>query len=83
MKVVIYEVSGSVMLINSGESASVESLIMEGGKRVPAGVSFWIVDANSLPDEPQETWILDASDMGIPVGIGGTYVEKAEEMVSD
>lgn len=56
------------------------TLLETGQRDVPAGIQFWIVDPAELPiDEPTESWELDAAALGKPDGIGGTYVEKAEE----
>lgn len=51
-----------------------------GQRDVPSGIQFWIVDPSELPmDEPTEAWELNTDTLGDPSGIGGTYVEKAEE----
>ena len=38
-------------------------------KDVPAGKKFAIVDASTLPDAPQETWVINESDL--TDGVGG------------
>jgi len=38
-------------------------------KDTPAGKPFKIIDASELPDAPQETWVVDESDL--TDGVGG------------
>lgn len=43
-----------------------------GQKDVPAGVLFWIVDADTIPTERtfRDAWQLDVASMGEPSGFG-------------
>lgn len=42
-------------------------------KDVPAGLPFWIVDADAVPIDRafREAWELDAAALGAPAGVGG------------
>ena len=41
-------------------------------KDVPAGLPFWLVDVNDLPEDRtyRSAWVLDLEAMGEPHGIG-------------
>ncbi|MGX1127303.1 hypothetical protein [Pseudomonas sp. HLS-6 TE3448] len=44
-----------------------------GAKDVPAGLLFWIVDADSVPEDRafRDAWELDAAVIGPAQGVGG------------
>lgn len=52
-----------------------------GQKDVPAGLQFWIVEENSIPEDRtfRDAWELDIAEMGERAGIGGTYQPKEQE----
>ncbi|WP_065358502.1 hypothetical protein [Kluyvera georgiana] len=77
--IIIFEMDSGVRTLTQGIDNGL-TLLETGQRDVPAGIQFWIVDPSELPlDEPTEAWELDAESLGEPDGIGGTYVEKAEE----
>ena len=79
MEIILFELNGSACTMTPGMGNGL-TLIETGKRDVPAGVPFWIVDPSELPmDEPTEAWELDTEALGKPDGIGGTYVEKAED----
>lgn len=77
--IIIFEMDSGVCALTQGVHNGLT--LLETGKRdVPADIPFWIVDPSKLPmDEPTEAWELDIDALGEPDGVGGTYVEKAEE----
>lgn len=79
MEIILFELNGAPCTMTPGIGTGL-TLLETGQRDVPAGASFWIVDPAELPmDEPTEAWELDIDALGEPSGIGGTYVEKAEE----
>ena len=44
-----------------------------GGKDVPAGLPFWIVSSDFIPDDRtmRDAWEIDPIEMGEPSGVGG------------
>lgn len=78
MKVIIFELNGSVCTMSPGVNNGL-TLLETGQRDVPDKVLFWIVEQKELPvDEPTEAWELDAKELGEPAGIGGTYNGKGE-----
>lgn len=83
MKIILFEIHGAVCTMTPGIDSGL-TLLETGQRDAPLGLPFWIVDLAELPmDEPTEAWELDIDALGEPSGIGGTYVEKAEEGASD
>ena len=77
--IIIFEMDGGVCTLTKGVDNGL-TLLETGQRDVPADIPFWIVDPVELPiGEPTEAWELDTAVLGEPSGIGGTYVEKAEE----
>jgi len=67
MKIIIYEeLDKSVsILIPFTKELTIKEI---GEKDIGIGIPFWIVDNDSLPNTPQETWKL--INMGTPSGYG-------------
>jgi hypothetical protein len=51
------------------EALALHSILEIAIKDVPVGKKFKIVDASDLPNAPQESWVIDESDL--TDGIGG------------
>ncbi|MGZ0750113.1 hypothetical protein [Kluyvera sichuanensis] len=62
-----YEAGAAVMTIASNAGLTILQI---GEKDVPAGISFWIVDASTIIDG----YVIDPEVLGEPDGCGGTYV---------
>lgn len=71
MQVIIYNQDNGIpaVVIPTPEALQSHSIMEIAVKDVPAGKKFAIVDAADLPDEPQETWVVDEADL--TDGIGG------------
>lgn len=79
MEIIIYELNGATCTLAQGFNNGL-TLLETGQRDVPTGVPFWVIDPTELPtDEPTESWEIDATALGEPTGIGGSYVEKEEE----
>ena len=79
MDIIIFELNDAACTMTPGIGTGL-TLLETGQRDVPVGAPFWIVDPAELPiDEPTEAGELDTAALGDPSGIGGTYVEKAEE----
>lgn len=79
MDIILFELNDSACTMTPGIGTGL-TLLETGQRDVPVGVPFWVVDPAELPmDEPTESWELDVAALGEPDGVGGTYVEKAEE----
>ncbi|MFU0967271.1 hypothetical protein [Kluyvera ascorbata] len=79
MDIIIFELNDAACTMTPGIGTGL-TLLETGQRDVPVGVPFWVVDPAELPmDEPTESWELDVAALGEPDGVGGTYVEKAEE----
>lgn len=77
--IIIFEMDSGVCTLTQGVDNGL-TLLETGQRDVSTGIPFWIVDPAELPmDEPTEAWELDIDALGEPDGVGGTYVEKAEE----
>lgn len=57
------------MIIPTPEALTTHNIMEIAIKDVPAGKPFKIIDASELPDEPQESWDVDESDL--TDGVGG------------
>ena len=71
MQAIIYIQDNGIVAVVSPTPEALEShSIMEiAVKDVPAGKPFAIVDASTLPSDPQETWVVNESDL--TDGVGG------------
>ena len=79
MDIILFELNDAACTMTPGIGTGL-TLLETGQRDVPVGVPFWVVDPAELPmDEPTESWELDVAALGEPDGVGGTYVEKAEE----
>lgn len=79
MDIILFELNDATCTMTPGIGTGL-TLLETGQRDVPVGVPFWVVDPAELPmDEPTESWELDVAALGEPDGVGGTYVEKAEE----
>lgn len=76
MTAIIYQSDLGVAVLMAAPECGL-SILEVGQKDVPAGVPFWIVNREELPDAPQETWELN--DMPKPDGVGGTYKGEAND----
>lgn len=56
------------------------SIVDIGKKDVPAGLPFWIIDENEIPEDRsmRNAWVIDEENMPQPDGIGGTF-ENTEQ----
>lgn len=72
MQVIIYNQDNGVpaVVIPSPEALAAIGIMAIAVKDVPAGKPFAIVDAASLPEAPQETWVVDDADLIDGVGGG-------------
>ena len=66
--VIVFETSAGVSVLNPADCGL--SIVEIGVKDVPAGIPFWIVERDELPDTPQFAWEIDAKSMGKPAGHG-------------
>lgn len=71
---IVYQMAGSPasVIVPCDCGLTVEQI---GMKDVPAGVPFWIVPADSIPEDRtfRDAWELDIAEMGERSGLGGTY----------
>ena len=70
-QVIIYNQDNGIpaVVIPTKEALDQHGIMAIAIKDVPAGRPFKIVQASSLPDAPQETWVVDDADL--TDGIGG------------
>lgn len=76
MKVIIYPIENSIAVMAPSGVLSIEEVAK---KDVPIGVPYLIVDAQELPDTPQETWMVDFS---APAGFGGGVKVDMEKLAA-
>lgn len=74
---IVFQILGQPagVLIPCDCGLSVEDI---GRKDVPDGSPFWIVSVQDIPSDrsDRDAWVVDPSEMGEPVGVGGTYVQN-------
>lgn len=79
-QVIVYQPPGrpAAVMIPGGADLTLEQI---GQKDVPAGLQFWIVDADTIPEDRtfRDAWELDITAMGPRSGIGGTYQPEEQE----
>ena len=70
-QVIIYNQDNGVpaVVMPTQEALDAHGILAVAIKDVPAGKPFKIVDEADLPDEPQETWVVDEADL--TDGVGG------------
>ena len=70
-QVIIYNQDNGVpaVVVPTQECLDSHGIMAIAIKDVPAGKPFKIIDASELPNTPQETWVVDDSDL--IDGIGG------------
>lgn len=81
MQVIVYQLEvGRVAILTPAPGIGL-TVLEVGQKDVPAGLPFWIVDADTIPEDREfrDAWELDVESMGAPSGIGGTYKPKQEQ----
>lgn len=85
---VIYqtEEEGLVVVVPSGELEDINEVAR---KDVPAGVDYWILEDNEVPDDRtfRDAWELNVSDLGTPDGKGigaeAWFAEQEEKEVAN
>ena len=70
-QVIIYNQDDGIpaVIVPTQEALDKYGIMAIAIKDTPAGKPFKIVDASELPSAPQETWVVDESDL--TDGIGG------------
>jgi hypothetical protein len=74
-QVIIYNQDNGIpaVVIPTQEALDAHGIMAIAIKDVPAGKPFKIVQASTLPDAPQEAWVVDDADL--TDGIGGVSNE--------
>jgi hypothetical protein len=75
MQVIIYIQDNGIpaVVTPTPEILKTKSIYQVAVKDVPEGKRFKILNANDLPNTPQETWIVNTNDL--TDGVGGKYNE--------
>lgn len=82
MQTILFEQNNQIaVLMPTQEALSQYNIQTIALKDVPEGCPFWIVDADTLPQEPQEAWEIDESE-NPPDGYGSQYY-TFEEVLND
>lgn len=75
-RVAFYNDNGGVsVLIPTEECLKLHSIEEIAAKDVPAGINFWIVDEEQIPQDRNERDLLNLEDFGEPTGVGGELSE--------
>jgi hypothetical protein len=70
MNIILYIQDNGTPAVITPSSSALEQYGIEAiaQKDVPAGKPYKIIDASELPSTPQETWVIDESELSDGVG---------------